>query len=107
MRHRHGGRLPIDKLRSFCACGKNAAFHHTPGNEILFMEKIIINGGRPLYGSVEVSGSKNAAVPIILATLMIDDKCIEMILKKNCQSAIVPTLDPVVANHRLPAPVRQ
>ena len=40
------------------------------------MEKIIINGGRPLHGSVEVSGSKNAAVPIILATLMIDDKCV-------------------------------
>ncbi len=40
------------------------------------MEKIIINGGRPLRGAVEVSGAKNAAVPIILATLLIDDKCI-------------------------------
>ncbi len=40
------------------------------------MEKIIINGGRPLVGSVEVSGSKNAAIPIILATLMIDDVCV-------------------------------
>ena len=40
------------------------------------MEKIIINGGRPLRGTVEVSGAKNAAVPIILATLLIDDKCV-------------------------------
>lgn len=40
------------------------------------MEKIIINGGRPLHGSVEVSGAKNAAVPIILAALLIDGKCI-------------------------------
>ncbi len=40
------------------------------------MEKIIINGGVPLRGSVEVSGSKNAAIPIILATLMIDDVCV-------------------------------
>lgn len=40
------------------------------------MEKIIINGGRPLCGTVEVSGAKNAAVPIILATLLINDKCI-------------------------------
>ncbi len=40
------------------------------------MEKIIINGGRPLRGTVEVSGAKNAAVPILLATLLIDDKCI-------------------------------
>ncbi len=40
------------------------------------MEKIIINGGVPLRGSVEVSGSKNAAIPIILAALMIDDVCV-------------------------------
>ncbi|MBQ8508979.1 MAG: UDP-N-acetylglucosamine 1-carboxyvinyltransferase [Clostridia bacterium] len=39
------------------------------------MEKIIINGGRPLRGTIEVSGAKNAAVPIILATLLINDKC--------------------------------
>ncbi len=40
------------------------------------MEKIIINGGRPLSGTIEVSGAKNAAVPIVFATLLIDDKCI-------------------------------
>lgn len=40
------------------------------------MEKIIVNGGRPLHGTVEVSGAKNAAVPIILATLLINDKCV-------------------------------
>ncbi len=40
------------------------------------MEKIIINGGRPLYGAIEVSGSKNAAIPIILATLMVNDVCV-------------------------------
>ncbi|MCI8388017.1 MAG: UDP-N-acetylglucosamine 1-carboxyvinyltransferase [Clostridiales bacterium] len=40
------------------------------------MEKIIINGGRPLQGAIEVSGAKNAAVPIVLATLLIGDKCI-------------------------------
>ncbi len=39
------------------------------------MEKIIINGGKPLRGSIEVSGSKNAAIPIILSTLMVDDIC--------------------------------
>ncbi len=40
------------------------------------MEKIIINGGIPLHGSIEVSGSKNAAIPIILATLMVEDICV-------------------------------
>ena len=40
------------------------------------MEKIIINGGRSLHGSIEVSGSKNAALPIILVTMVVDDVCI-------------------------------
>ena len=40
------------------------------------MEKIVINGGKPLRGSIEVSGSKNAAIPIILATLMVNDICV-------------------------------
>ncbi len=34
------------------------------------MEKIIINGSNPLYGSIEISGAKNAAVAIIPATVM-------------------------------------
>ncbi len=33
------------------------------------MEKITVNGGRPLFGHVAVSGSKNAALPILFATL--------------------------------------
>lgn len=40
------------------------------------MEKIIINGGTPLNGSIEVSGMKNAALAIILANVLIEDKCI-------------------------------
>ncbi|EIA26232.1 UDP-N-acetylglucosamine 1-carboxyvinyltransferase 2 [Candidatus Arthromitus sp. SFB-5] len=34
------------------------------------MEKIIINGSNPLYGSIEISGAKNAAVAVIPATVM-------------------------------------
>ncbi len=40
------------------------------------MEKILVNGGHPLYGCVEVSGSKNAALPIIYACVLVKDKCI-------------------------------
>ncbi|MFH0948107.1 MAG: UDP-N-acetylglucosamine 1-carboxyvinyltransferase [Elusimicrobiota bacterium] len=40
------------------------------------MDKIIINGGKKLYGEVEISGSKNAALPILIATLLTDEKCI-------------------------------
>ena len=34
------------------------------------MEKLIINGGRALEGSVKISGAKNAVLPIIAATLL-------------------------------------
>jgi UDP-N-acetylglucosamine 1-carboxyvinyltransferase len=34
------------------------------------MDKIIINGGRRLAGDVEISGAKNAALPILAATLL-------------------------------------
>ena len=37
------------------------------------MEKLIINGGNRLNGTVEISGAKNAAVAIIPATLMASD----------------------------------
>jgi UDP-N-acetylglucosamine 1-carboxyvinyltransferase len=39
-------------------------------------EKIIINGGIPLYGDVEISGMKNTAVAVIMGSLLIEDKCI-------------------------------
>ncbi len=39
-------------------------------------EKIIINGGIPLRGSVSISGFKNAALPIIVATVLTADVCV-------------------------------
>ncbi len=40
------------------------------------MEKIVVNGGKPLFGEITVSGMKNAAIPILFATILIEDKCI-------------------------------
>jgi UDP-N-acetylglucosamine 1-carboxyvinyltransferase len=34
------------------------------------MEKLVIEGGRPLCGTVRISGAKNAALPLIAATLL-------------------------------------
>ena len=34
------------------------------------MDKIQINGGRPLRGSIKVSGAKNAALPLLAATIL-------------------------------------
>ncbi len=38
------------------------------------MEKIVVNGGKPLNGIVEVSGSKNAALPLMCAALLTHDE---------------------------------
>jgi UDP-N-acetylglucosamine 1-carboxyvinyltransferase len=34
------------------------------------MDKIIIEGGRPLHGSIKVSGAKNAALPLMAAAIL-------------------------------------
>lgn len=39
------------------------------------MEKFVINGGKPLKGSVRISGAKNAAVAILPAVLLSDEPC--------------------------------
>jgi UDP-N-acetylglucosamine 1-carboxyvinyltransferase len=40
------------------------------------MDKFVINGGKPLKGEVSVSGSKNAALPILCASILADGPCI-------------------------------
>jgi len=40
------------------------------------MEKIVVDGGKPLHGKVVVSGMKNAAVAVIFATVLSNDVCI-------------------------------
>ncbi len=37
------------------------------------MDKLVINGGKPLHGEVMISGAKNAALPIMAATLLARD----------------------------------
>ena len=40
------------------------------------MEKIVINGNIPLNGVIEVSGTKNAALAVIFANLLVEDICV-------------------------------
>jgi UDP-N-acetylglucosamine 1-carboxyvinyltransferase len=40
------------------------------------MESFQIKGGVPLHGDVEISGSKNAALPIMAAALLTDEPCV-------------------------------
>ena len=38
--------------------------------------KFLINGGQPLHGKVRVSGAKNAASKLFVASLLTDEKCV-------------------------------
>ena len=40
------------------------------------MDKLCISGGKPLLGNVTIGGMKNAALPIIFATILVDDVCV-------------------------------
>ncbi len=39
------------------------------------MEQFVVTGGNRLEGRVQISGSKNAALPILAATLLTDEEC--------------------------------
>jgi len=40
------------------------------------MDKILVHGGCPLNGSVQISGSKNSALPILAACLLTKEPCV-------------------------------
>ena len=40
------------------------------------MDKLFIEGGKPLKGKVRISGAKNSCLPIMAATLLTDEKCV-------------------------------
>ena len=48
------------------------------------MDRLVIEGGRRLEGTIPVSGSKNAALPILIATLLTDDPCVV----ENCPTGL-------------------
>ena len=39
-------------------------------------EKFVIQGGKPLKGEVEIRGAKNAAFPILAATILTEEDCL-------------------------------
>src|SRR5512138_3075557 len=40
------------------------------------MDSLLIKGGLPLHGDVQVSGAKNAVLPIMAATLLTPETCV-------------------------------
>jgi UDP-N-acetylglucosamine 1-carboxyvinyltransferase len=39
------------------------------------VDKIVIHGGKPLHGNVQISGAKNAALPVLTAALLTEGTC--------------------------------
>ncbi len=37
---------------------------------------LLVEGGKPLKGKIDISGAKNAALPILMATLLTEDLCV-------------------------------
>ncbi|HEX4046809.1 MAG TPA: UDP-N-acetylglucosamine 1-carboxyvinyltransferase, partial [Elusimicrobiota bacterium] len=48
------------------------------------MDRLVIEGGRRLAGTIPVSGSKNSALPILIATLLTDEPCVV----ENCPTTL-------------------
>src|SRR3712207_8032867 len=70
------------------------------------MEKLIIDGGRPLNGDIEISGAKNAAVAILPSAIMaskgicvIDN--IPMISDTECIERIIESLGATVTRKNI------
>jgi UDP-N-acetylglucosamine 1-carboxyvinyltransferase len=40
------------------------------------MDKIVVRGGEPLHGEITVSGAKNAALPLLFASLLTEGECL-------------------------------
>ena len=66
------GEKPVDWLviRLIDGTTKSIYFEISEFFGKIDMDKIVIEGGVPLNGEVSISGAKNAALPIIAATLL-------------------------------------
>jgi len=60
------------------------------------MEKIVIKGNRPLSGEIEISGAKNAVLPLMATSLLTNKK---LLLKNVPDLADIKTLSGVLQEH--------
>ena len=60
------------------------------------MDKIRIRGGRPLQGKIVISGAKNAALPLLAASLLTDET---LVLRNLPHLADIATMTHLLAQH--------
>src|SRR5438874_13342056 len=60
------------------------------------MDRICIKGGRPLSGTIPISGAKNATLPLMIASLLTDET---LVLDNVPRLADVGLLQRILGNH--------
>ncbi len=60
------------------------------------MDRILIKGGRPLYGEIPIRGAKNAALPLMTAGLLTDER---LVLSNVPKLADLDTMGELLAQH--------
>jgi len=60
------------------------------------MDRIRIRGGRPLHGEIPIGGAKNAALPLMTAGMLTDDR---LVLGNVPQLADIATMSALIAQH--------
>ena len=60
------------------------------------MDRILIRGGRPLHGDIQISGAKNAALPLMTAGMLTDER---LVLTNVPRLADIATMHELVAQH--------
>ena len=60
------------------------------------MDRIRIRGGKPLQGNIEIGGAKNAALPLMTAGMLTDER---LVLQNVPRLADIDTMSALVAQH--------
>ena len=60
------------------------------------MDRILIRGGRPLHGDIQIGGAKNAALPLMTAGMLTDER---LVLTNVPRLADIATMHELVAQH--------
>lgn len=60
------------------------------------MDSILIRGGKPLIGEITISGSKNASLPLMVASLLTEQT---LELTNIPQLSDIDTMKQLLANH--------
>ena len=60
------------------------------------MDRIRIRGGTPLHGTIDIGGAKNAALPLMTAGMLTDDR---LVLQNVPRLADIDTMSALVAQH--------